>query len=219
MKKYTANYTYTNPNFVIQNLVENPIKSDLLPILSFLKHILQREVPANLSKYLQSQIGDIYQPRNFNEKILEEKILTDDEVSYCFPTAVIRFQILIIELLTHNYLQLNGNWNFNILFPSAEELEIFEEVTYRDEIYGLVQIYGKNNALELAINDLIIEIDNLFQPKNKKIPEKQNFNINTTINKDGFLPNRNAINIDFSLFKKYDEKNNQNQDIIYLRTD
>jgi ATP-dependent DNA helicase RecQ len=59
MKKYTANYTYTNPNFVIQNLVTNQTNVDLLPILYVIKNILQRGFPTTLSKYLQSQLGEI----------------------------------------------------------------------------------------------------------------------------------------------------------------
>jgi len=59
MKKYTANYTYTNPNFVIQNLVANQTNADLLPILYVTKNILQRGFPTTLSKYLQSQLGEI----------------------------------------------------------------------------------------------------------------------------------------------------------------
>ena len=70
MKKYTANYSYTNPNFVIQNLVENPIKTDLLPILYVIKNILQRGFPTTLSKYLQSQIGEIHKQSNFNDRFL-----------------------------------------------------------------------------------------------------------------------------------------------------
>lgn len=42
IKKYTANYAYTNPNFGIQNLVTNQTNTDLLPILFVIKNILQR---------------------------------------------------------------------------------------------------------------------------------------------------------------------------------
>ncbi|MBJ2173647.1 hypothetical protein JBL43_05320 [Aureibaculum sp. A20] len=52
MKKYTANYTYTNPNFVIQNLVTNQYKTNLLSTLYVTKNILQRGFPTALSKYL-----------------------------------------------------------------------------------------------------------------------------------------------------------------------
>jgi len=70
MKKYTANYSYTNPNFVIQNLVENPIKNDLLPILCVLKNILQRGFPTTLSVNLQNELGEIHKLTNFKDRFL-----------------------------------------------------------------------------------------------------------------------------------------------------
>jgi ATP-dependent DNA helicase RecQ len=348
MKKYTANYTYTNPNFVIQNLVENLIKSDLLPILYVIKNILQRGFPTTLSKNLQNELGaihkldnfedrflfatkqtpiwsdtikgdpirnyypakdffetiipnefgeysfvqsliipeieineitgednrnfinqqvDFYLPQaklvieidgqqhktdeitrvsdatrdnylltqgiitiridtvelrngNYKEKInlilehlsrfdklltfyknacekIEENKMSETEIkTKLLPTAIIRFQVLLIELLTHNYLSLNENWNFNIL--ANEEL---------------------GNFLELAINDLLIWLDNLYQLKNKTNFKKPKFNINITSKKSDFVITTKAINLDFSLFKRYTDENKINPDVIYLRTD
>ena len=349
MKKYTANYTYTNPNFVIQNLVENPIISDLLPILCVIKNILQRGFPTTLSKYLQSKLGEIHNDKNsFEERFLFatnqksiwsttikgdkhrnyypakdffEKIIPNEFGKYSFiqslmipeieinniigednnlfinqqvdfylpqaklvieidgqqhktdevtrvsdiirdnyllqhgittfrittlelqndnykekirqileylsrfekplnfyknaykkidtnkiseteiktkllPTAIIRFQILLIELLTHNYLNLTEKWNFNIF--SNENLGDFSE---------------------LAIDDLLIWIDNLYQLKNKKSFEKPTFSIKIIKNKNEFVPSTKTINVDFSLFKRYTDENKLNPDVIYLRTD
>lgn len=70
MKKYTANYSYTNPNFVIQNLVTNQFNNDLLPILYVLKNILQRGFPTTMSKFLQSKLGEIHKQDNFEERFL-----------------------------------------------------------------------------------------------------------------------------------------------------
>lgn len=348
MKKYTANYTYTNPNFVIQNLVENPNKSDLLPILYVIKNILQRGFPTTLSKNLQSTLGEIHKLGNFNDRFLFatnqtpiwhntikgdknrnyypakdffETIIPNEFGDYSFvqsliipeieineivgednknfinqqvdfylpqaklvieidgqqhktdevtrvsdatrdnyleqqgittiristielrngnykekvkqilqhlsrfdklltfyknacekieknkmsetemktkllPTAIIRFQVLLIELLTHNYLSLTENWNFNIL--SSEDLGEFPE---------------------LAINDLLIWLENLYQLKNKKSLKKPNFNIKITNKKSDFVPTTKSINIDFSLFKRYTDENKLNPDVIYLRTD
>lgn len=348
MKKYTANYTYTNPNFVIQNLVENPIKSDLLPIFYVIKNILQRGFPTTLSKNLQNELGaihkldnfedrflfatkqtpiwsdtikgdpirnyypakdffetiipnefgeysfvqsliipeieineitgednrnfinqqvDFYLPQaklvieidgqqhktdevtrvsdatrdsylltqgittlridteelrngNYKEKVklilehlsrfdklltfhknacekIEENQISETEIkTKLLPTAIIRFQVLLIELLTHNYLSLNENWNFNIL--AHEEL---------------------GNFPELAINDLLIWLDNLYQLKNKTNFEKPKFTINITSKKSDFVITTKAINLDFSLFKRYTDENKINPDVIYLRTD
>jgi ATP-dependent DNA helicase RecQ len=70
MKKFTANYALTNPNFVIQNLVENPIKSDYLPLLYVLKNILQRGFPTALSENLQNKLGKLHKREDFKEPFL-----------------------------------------------------------------------------------------------------------------------------------------------------
>ena len=348
MKKYTANYSYTNPNFVIQNLVESPIKNDLLPILCVLKNILQRGFPTTLSKNLQNELGEIHKLTNFEDRFLfatrktpkwhntikgdavrnyypakdffeniipsefgeysfvqsliipeigineivgvedrsfinqqvdfylppaklvieidgqqhktdeitrvsdqirdnylfgqgiktiristselsngnyklkiteiiehlsrydkllnfykeacvkiEEKKISEIEIkTKLLPTAIIRFQILLIELLMYNYLTLNEQWNFNIL--SDENLGKFPE---------------------LAINDLLIWIEQLCLLKNKTVINKPKFSISLTQNKNDFKPTTKALNIDFSLFKRYTDENFINPDIIYVRTD
>lgn len=348
MKKYTANYTYTNPNFVIQNLVTSQTNVDLLPILYVIKNILQRGFPTTLSKYLQSQLGEIHKLDNFEERFLfatkqkpvwndtikgdrernyypakdffeniipsefgefsfiqsllipeieineitgeddknfinqqvdfylpqaklvieidgqqhkldevtrvsdskrdnylsgkgittirittkelqngaytikvdtilkhlerYEKLLTfyktacekiednqmsEDEIkTKLLPTAIIRFQVLLIELLNHKYLTLDEDWKFNIL--AHEDLPDFAE---------------------LAINDLLIWIDKLWQLKNKEELKKPNFNITITNDKANFQPTTKAINIDFSLFKRYTDENKISDDVIFVRTD
>jgi ATP-dependent DNA helicase RecQ len=99
-------------------------------------------------------------------------------------------------LLTHNYLSLNENWNFNIL--ANEDL---------------------GNFAELAISDLLIWLDNLCQLKNKTNFEKPKFTINIINKKSDFAITTKAINLDFSLFKRYTDENKINPDVIYLRTD
>jgi ATP-dependent DNA helicase RecQ len=113
MKKYTANYTYTNPNFVIQNLVEMPVRSDLLPLLYVLKNILQRGFPTTLSKYLQTQLGAIHEFKNFEDRFLfascelpfwNDTIKGDKERNY-FPAKdffEILFQTASVNLLLSN---------------------------------------------------------------------------------------------------------------------
>jgi ATP-dependent DNA helicase RecQ len=70
IKKYTASYAYTNPNFVIQNLVDGTIDNDLYQVICVLKNILQRGFPTTLSKYLQDEIGIIHEEENFQERFL-----------------------------------------------------------------------------------------------------------------------------------------------------
>lgn len=348
MKKYTANYTYTNPNFVIQNLIISQVNTDLLPILYVTKNILQRGFPTTLSKYLQFQLGEIHNLDNFEERFLfatkqkpvwndtikgdrernfypakdfieniipsefgefsfiqsllipeieineitgeddkdfinqqvdfylpqaklvieidgqqhkldevtrvsdskrdnylsskgittirittkefqngaykikvdiilkhferfekllnfyktacekiEDNQISENEIkTKLLPTAIIRFQVLLIELLTHKYLTFEEDWNFNIL--AHEDLPDFAE---------------------LAINDLLIWIDKLWQLKNKEELKKPSFNIAITNDKSKFQPTTKAINIDFSLFKRYTDENKISEDVIFVRTD
>ena len=70
IKKYTANYAYTNPNFVIQNLADGLIDQDLNQVLCVLKNILQRGFPTTLSKFLQQKIGVIHEEDNFQDRFL-----------------------------------------------------------------------------------------------------------------------------------------------------
>lgn len=128
---------------------------------------------------------------------IEENQMSEEEIkTKLLPTAIIRFQILLIELLTHKYLTFDEDWNFNIL--SHEDLPDFAE---------------------LAINDLLIWIDNLWQLKNKEELKKPSFNIAITNDKTKFQPTTKAINIDFSLFKRYTDENKISEDVIFVRTD
>src|SRR5690606_3212171 len=104
--------------------------------------------------------------------------------------------ILLIELLTHNYLTFDQDWNFNIL--THEDLPDFAE---------------------LATNDLLIWIDKLWQLKNKQELKKPKININATNDNTQFQPNTKTINIDFSLFKRYTDENKISEDVIFVRTD
>lgn len=61
MKKYTANYACTDPNFVIQNLSGRTIESEWLPMIYVAKNLLQRGCPTAPSRYLHEQLGDMPQ--------------------------------------------------------------------------------------------------------------------------------------------------------------
>lgn len=69
-KKFSANYAYTNHNFIIQNLPKNTLASDpnlskYLPAIYVLKNILQRGKPTLTSKFIQSKIGQIHLKSDF----------------------------------------------------------------------------------------------------------------------------------------------------------
>ena len=71
MKKFTANYAYTNSNFVIQNLKEGKTEdTDLYAFCCILKNILQRGVPTTMSEFLQEKLGKIHEEANFKEILI-----------------------------------------------------------------------------------------------------------------------------------------------------
>lgn len=71
MKKYSANYSYTNHNFVIQNLQPGKFNnSEIKPLLFVLKNLLQRGCPTLMSQYLQKEIGSIHLKDDFDQTMV-----------------------------------------------------------------------------------------------------------------------------------------------------
>ncbi|WP_404811777.1 DEAD/DEAH box helicase [Capnocytophaga canimorsus] len=122
---------------------------------------------------------------DITKEILNEKYL---------PTAIIRFQILILELLMNGQLKLDTDWNFNI----------FTEVNL-------------NNFAELAIEDIFIWFEHLYLLKNKQSFKKPKFSINFTEKESEFKTD--CININFSLSKRYTDENLLYPETIFVRTD
>jgi ATP-dependent DNA helicase RecQ len=65
MQKFTANYSKTNHNFVIQNLLGDRIATEYLPSICIIKNIIQRGCPTIASKFVQSKIGEIDLTKSF----------------------------------------------------------------------------------------------------------------------------------------------------------
>lgn len=68
IKQFTANYTNTNHNFVIQNLNGKKVNNKYIPVICILKNILQRGCPTLMSSYLKSIYGDIEKGNDFKER-------------------------------------------------------------------------------------------------------------------------------------------------------
>jgi len=68
MKKYSANYSYTNHNFVIQNLTKPRKESEFLAGILIIKNLIQRGKPTLMSQYLQSIYGPIHKDTEFFKK-------------------------------------------------------------------------------------------------------------------------------------------------------
>ncbi len=350
MKKYTANYAFTNPNFVIQNLVENEFEFPEKPLLYVLKNILQRGFPTLMSKYLQSELGAIQNDEDFRDPFLlvgidppqwidtikgdvqnqyfpakdfletiipeyfgeyafvqslllpetnineivgeyntsfvnqqvdfylpQAKLVIeidgqqhkDDDVqrvndrerdnylrskgittiristgelrngsfvqkvdqilhhlarfhkslslykeaydkfsrgslsekeikTKLMPTAVIRFQILLIELLLNGYLTMEGEWKFNLILKKEEQLGDFAN---------------------LAIEDFFIWFEHLYRLKEKKEWRRPVYSINNVHSADDYDNSSSVINIDFSLFNRWTDENKLHPDLLFVRTD
>ncbi|WP_395625712.1 hypothetical protein [Daejeonella sp.] len=222
MKTFQANYVLANPKFYILNLVDSPIDTVFSELLNDIKKNLELTYPSIMSGYLKREIGNIAAFPNYGnpaddfKKIAREDISDHLSVTKLVPTAIMRFQILLLELLKNNYLQFESHWTFNILLPNQKELEIFENITYREEMYGTVQVVGLD-ALHLAIMDLHQMLNDLL-PSELKLPTPF-FSINKTIDVGKFVPSMNTVTIDFSLFDTLEQDQMRNPDTIYLRTD
>lgn len=343
MIKYTANYTYTNPNFIIQNLEYNRSESPMLPLLYVLKNILQRGFPTTMSKYLQGKIGKIHEVPNYQERLLlvpskiskwhgtikggddynpakdfYERILANELGEFSFvqsmivpeieineiigkynpsfveqqvdfylpqallvieidgsqhsrdkaldaqrndyfrgegietvristfelqhdyqekinrilsrikqfrkkgafdfykqafekaknndyteqeihdkmlPTAIIRFQLLLLDLLCFEKIRLGEHWKFNICCDEP------------------IKDFAK-----LAIEDIYIWLNQLVLLRDKH--ELSKFDYEVSVNSsNSFRLDQDAINIDFSLLKRYTDEDTLNRDIIFVRSD
>ncbi|MDF7822172.1 DEAD/DEAH box helicase [Runella sp. MFBS21] len=153
-KKYTANYAFTNPNFVIQNLVDNQIKSEYLSVYFVVKNLLQRGFPTILSKYLQDEIGEIHKQNDFNKENLFVLIDTEtpiwhntikgDTANNYFPAKTFFEQIIPQHFGEYAFVQF-------LIFPEVEINELTGEYN-KDFISQQVDFF-------LPQVKLVIEID------------------------------------------------------------
>lgn len=350
MRKYTANYTFTNPNFTIQNLDGTEADFAEKPLLFVLKNILQRGFPTMMSRYLQREIGAIHKEPDFKDPLLYigtqtprwvntikgdadnqyypaktflEKIIpqylgdygfvqhlilpeaeineiageyntafinqrvdfflpqaklvieidgqqhkTDDlqrisdakrdaylwskgiktiristhqlgaltfppkrtelldHLATCNgglslyqqafvkclkrsftekeirtkirPTAIIRFQILLIELLLNNYLNFEETWKFNLIVREEEQLGDFAK---------------------LAIEDFFSWFSNLYHLQTKQEWTPPSYSIQSYPSRESCPVQSAVLNIDFSLFSRWTDEAALYPDAIFVRTD
>ena len=152
------------------------------------------QIISRLDEY--EKILELYS--KFFEKIRNKDILEEEIKFKLIPTAIIRFQLLVLELLHSGQLDFYGdNWNFNILTEN-EDLGQFAH---------------------WAVEDILIWMKHLYLLKNKEELKLPKFKIKISLNKADFKFDKKAINIDFSLFKRYTSENTINSNIIYVRTD
>jgi len=152
MKEYSANYSYSNHNFVIQNLKGERISNEYLPAFCILKNILQRGKPTLLSTYLQGELGHLHKDKDFQkayplidrEQPNWERTIRGDEKGNYYPAKKFFEELIPKYLSEYKFIQ-------QLIIPEIKieditQVEVDEYVNQQVDFY-LPQAY------------LIIEID------------------------------------------------------------
>ena len=153
MKKYSANYSYTNHNFVIQNLNSSRKESEFLSAILIIKNLIQRGKPTLMSQYLQSVYGSIHKETEhfkkpfvlINQSNLKwTNIIRGDEENNYFPARTFLEERINQDLSEYEFIK-------QLIVP---EIEI-NQITQRDDEnfrYQCVDFF-------LPQANLVIEID------------------------------------------------------------
>ena len=152
MKKFSANYSNTNHNFVIQNINSKQKSSKYLPAICILKNILQRGKPTLMSTFLQGQIGSIHKTEQFSIGIpligqtspRWSRIIKGDTKGNFFPAQQFFDELIPKYLSEYQYIQ-------QLLIPEI----LINEITQVD----VKEYRGQEVDFYLPQAFLIIEID------------------------------------------------------------
>lgn len=161
MKKYSANYSHSNHNFVIQNLQGERISNEYLPAICILKNILQRGKPTLLSNYLQDELGQLHREQDFLKAypLIDkgqpnwERIIRGDEKGNYYPAKKFFEELIPKYLSDYEFIQ-------QLIIPEITINEI-TQVSVDEYVNQQVDFY-------LPQAYLIIEIDGSQHEKNKE---------------------------------------------------
>lgn len=153
MKKYSANYSYTNHNFVIQNLDLPRNETEYLSAILIIKNLIQRGKPTLMSEYLQSIYGAIHKNEEQFKKpfvlidqshILWHSTIKGDETNNYFPARTFFEERINEDLSEFCFIK-------QLIIP---EIEI-NQITQRDDENF------RNQCVDFFLPqaDLVIEID------------------------------------------------------------
>ncbi len=156
-KSYSANYSYTNHNFIVQNISSYSIASELkrsayLPAIYILKNILQRGKPSLCSRYLRAKLGvDDFKHFSASDNALIDnkplqwnRIIKGDIASNFVPAKH------FYDDLINKYL---GDYSFikNLIIPEVKLFDITQVF--------VESLYNQYVDFYLPQASLIIEID------------------------------------------------------------
>lgn len=156
-KCYSANYSYTNHNFIIQNLPSYSIEAaaefrKYIPGLYILRNILQRGKPTLLSRYLQEHFGPIHKRDDYRKGIPligKRKSSWARTIKGCTKTNYNPAKIFFDKLLPKHL----GEFGF------VRELILPEATIYDITRVYVEDFYDKRVDFYLPQAGLIIEID------------------------------------------------------------
>jgi ATP-dependent DNA helicase RecQ len=161
MRKFSANYTQSNHNFVIQNLEGQRIDNKYLASICIVKNILQRGKPSLTSSFLQEHLGEIHLREDFNNPIplidkspaIWERIIRGDVKGNYFPAKKFYEELIPKYLGKYAFIQ-------QLLIPEVPINEItqvqVDEFNDQQVDFYLPQAY------------LIIEIDGSHHKESKE---------------------------------------------------
>ena len=109
-------------------------------------------------------------------------------------TAIIRFQILLLELLEQGVIDLSKPWQFEIIERDVKDFA------------------------KLAIEDLFIWFQHLLNLQKVEFT-KLKYSIKKVNSRKAFSIDREVVKIDFSLLKRYTDEHQTHPDIIFARND
>lgn len=151
MEKYTAAYSYTNYNFVIQNIEgKDNINNKFYPLIGVLKNILQRGCPTRMSSYLTEKLGDIDLKKVKYFGLIDDETprwintIKGDSENYNYPAKVFFEELIPLYFGEYDFVQ-------KLIKPEVEIKDIVEKEDL-EFIYQKVDFY-------LHRCKLIIEID------------------------------------------------------------
>ena len=177
---------YKRDDYLISKEIE-VVRISTQELLNGVYHHKIEAIINRLNRY--KDLLDYYIPQAIEQENQEELLRTK-----YLPTAIIRFQLLVLELLMSGQLKLQEDWYFSIFTDTSLP-----------------------NFAQLAIDDLLIWLDHLYLLKNKTAIQKPQVHIEITKNEHTFKPN--AININFSLHKRYTDEDKRYLQTIFVRTD
>ncbi|MBG0765308.1 MAG: hypothetical protein H0S78_10625, partial [Tissierellales bacterium] len=151
--RYSANYSYTNHNFVIQNNKGSINKNNkYFPVICILKNILMRGCPTIMSDYLQKNIGMIHNREDFKKEYVLisniepewYKTIKGDEFNNDYPAKVFFDEIIEEYLPDYKFIK-------QLILPEASFYDITLNLD-KNYSYQKVDFY-------LPQANLVIEID------------------------------------------------------------